>query len=120
MFIKEPKHIRISSRNILSDIMLLISIVMVLVSILRVESCQPELVEGAADLVSVGYDRLRTTALFVDSIEVKMKNKRQKFSNLLTPSCNSRRHAMVKLAIRKHGSEDWDEMEKDINESLTG
>ena len=90
------------------------TIVMVLVfTILRVESCQPELVEDAADVVSVGYDRLRTTAIYVDTIRVEMKNK-QKFSNLLTGSCNSRRDAAVKLAIRKHGSQDWDYVEKEV------
>jgi len=90
-------------------------ILLLVLSFYKVESCQPELVEDAADLVSVGYDRLRTTALYVDTIEVKMRNKRQKFSNLLTPNCNSRRDVkQVKLAIRKHGSQDWDELEKEI------
>ena len=94
--------------------MLLICTVMVLiVSILRVESCQPELVEDAADLVTVGYDRLRTTAIYVDTISVEMKNN-QKFKKLLTGSCNGRRDAAVKISIRKLGSQDWDEMERYI------
>ena len=100
--------------------MLEIRNVLILVSIIgycKVESCQPELVEDAADLVSVGYDRLSTTSIYVDTISVDMKNK-QKFSKLLTGSCNRRKDVALKLAIRKQGSQDWDEMKRDISITL--
>ena len=41
----------------------------------RVESCQPEWMEGATDLVSVGYDRRGSRDIYVDTVSVGMKNK---------------------------------------------
>jgi len=82
----------------------------------KVESCQPELVEDAAELITIGYDRPgRTgkTALYVDTISVEMKDKK-KFRDLLTSSCNRRGVASVKIDIRKHGSQEWENIAKDI------
>ena len=75
----------------------------------RVESCQPELVEGATDLVSVGYDRRGSRDIYVDTVSVGMKNKHQ-FTKLLAPGCNGRNDATVAIAIRKADSEEWKEM----------
>lgn len=79
----------------------------------RVEACQPELVEDPGSLVEVGYDRQRTTAVYVDTLSVAMKNKK-KFNALLTSSCNGRRDATVAIEMRKEGSEEWEEMASEI------
>jgi len=93
--------------------MWLLLVLVTLLSNYMVESCQPELVSDAASLVSVGYDRHRNTAVYVDTLSVKMKEKK-KFSALLMSSCNGRRDATLKIEIRESGSEEWKEEVKDI------
>jgi len=88
-------------------------VVLVAMASNRVEACQPELVEDPASLVEVGYDRQRTTAVYVDTLSVGMKNKK-KFNALLTSSCNGRRDATVAIEMRKEGTEEWKEMASEI------
>jgi len=78
-----------------------------------VESCQPELAENADSLVTVGYDRQRNTAVYVDTLSVEMK-KKKKFQSLLAPGCNSRRDVTLAIQIRREGSEEWEDLATDI------
>jgi len=78
-----------------------------------VEGCQPELVEDASSLVTVGYDRQGTTAVYVDTLSVEMK-KKKKFKQLLAPGCSGRREVTVAIEMRKEGEEEWKEIKSDI------
>merc|ERR1719315_549035 len=78
-----------------------------------VKSCQPELVSDAASLVTVGYDRQRSTAVYVDTLSVEMK-KKKKFQSLLAPSCNSRRDVTLAIEMKKEGQDEWQELAGDI------
>lgn len=96
--------------------MVLLRLALVLVTMVmfyQAEGCQPELVEDAASLVTVGYDRQRNTAMYVDTLSVDMK-KKKKFATLLTSDCNGRRDATVAIEIRKVDSEEWEEKARDI------
>jgi len=95
--------------------MKVLSVVLVLVTMASntVESCQLELVEDAASLVTVGYDRQRSTAVYVDTLSVEMK-KKKKFQSLLAPSCNSRRDVTLAIEIKKEGRDEWQELAGDI------
>merc|ERR1711915_364083 len=63
-------------------------------------------------LITVGYDRLGSTALYVDTLSLEMKNKK-KFTSLLTPECNKRRDASIAVELREEGG-DWAEHAKEI------
>ena len=51
-------------------------VLVTMVMFYQAEGCQPDLVEDAHNLVTVGYDRQRTTAMYVDTLSVDMKKKR--------------------------------------------
>jgi len=96
--------------------MFLLRMILVLATLVMLcngEGCQPELVEDPESLVTVGYDRQRKTAMYIDTLSVEMKNKK-KFDILLTDSCNGRRDASVTIEMRKEGSADWEEKTRDI------
>jgi len=93
--------------------MLLLQTILILLSFYQAQGCQPELSEDAASLVTVGYDRQRTTAVYVNTLSVEMKN-RKKFSNLLKSGCNKRRDATVTIEMRKEATEEWEEKARDI------
>jgi len=96
-------------------------ILLVLLAIYQAQGqgCQPELKEDAASLVTVGYDRQRSAAVYVNTLSVEMKD-RKKFSNLLTSDCNGRSVAMVAIEIRKEGTEEWIEKARDIRLTAKG
>merc|ERR1719495_2775150 len=94
--------------------MKVLSVILVLVTMAsNTESCQLELVEDAASLVTVGYDRQRSTAVYVDTLSVEMK-KKKKFQSLLEPSCNSRRDVTLAIEMKKEGQDEWQELTGDI------
>jgi len=95
--------------------MKVLGVVLVMLSMASntVESCQLELVQNAASLITVGYDRHRSTAVYVDTLNVEMK-KKKKFQSLLAASCNSRRDVTLTIEIRKEGQDEWQELARDI------
>ena len=76
-------------------------------------ACQPELVEDAESLISVDYERKENSALYVDTIQIQMKNGQQRFRNILAGNCNKRGDVTLASRIREAGSDKWIEKEKD-------
>jgi len=79
---------------------------LVLVATYQVLGCQPELKDDAASLVTVQYDRQGEAAIYVDRINVEMKDKK-KFSHLLKPGCNGRRDVNMEIRTRPVGTKGW-------------
>eukprot|EP00092_Neocalanus_flemingeri_P083526 GFUD01104849.1.p1 GENE.GFUD01104849.1~~GFUD01104849.1.p1 ORF type:complete len:807 (+),score=257.43 GFUD01104849.1:61-2481(+) len=94
--------------------MWLLRTILVLLVIYQAQGCQPELKEDAASLLTVGYDKQGSTAVYVDTLSVEMKGRKQKFSDLLKPGCNGRKSATLAIEVRKEGTEEWEEKAKDI------
>merc|ERR1711936_206590 len=79
---------------------------LVLVATYQVLGCQPELKDDAASLVTVQYDRQGEAAIYVDRLNVEMKDKK-KFSHLLKPGCNGRRDVNMEIRTRPVGTKGW-------------